>query len=182
MGSEHLSAVVPVGLVAVILAGVVAGGDVHTGLAAQLADGEGDLGRGAQALEEVHLDAVGREDVSHALGEHASVVTAVVAYYHRALLAREGFKDVVGEALRGHAHDILVHAVGAGSHDAAQTAGAELQVLVEGVDERRLVVSIEHLLYFTAGLLVEGGSEPLLCTCGALGNELCVVFHLLVRF
>ena len=65
VGSQHLCAVVPVGFVAVIFAGVVRSGDVDSGLAAQLTDGKRNLRCGSEALEEVHFDAVGREDVSH---------------------------------------------------------------------------------------------------------------------
>ena len=100
-----------------------------------------------------------------------------MAYNHRALLAREGFQDIVGKALSGHAHDILVHAVGACTHDAAQSAGTKLQVLIECVDEGGLVLCVEHGLYFFSCLFVEGRAEPLLRSCLTLGNQLCIVCH-----
>ena len=40
VGSQHLCAVIPIGFVTIVLAGVVAGGDIHTRLATEVADGE----------------------------------------------------------------------------------------------------------------------------------------------
>ena len=172
---QHLGAVVPVGLVSVVLLRVVRGRDVHAGLGAELADGKRDLGRGAQRLEEVGLDAVGREDVGHRLGEGARVVAAVVAHHDAQVLAAgEGLEDVVGEALRGHADDVLVHAVRARAHDAAQAARAELEVLVEGLDQVGLVRVVEHRLHGGPRLLVEACAQPGLCLGGAFFQKLFV--------
>ena len=79
VGSEHLGTIFPIGLVAVVLFGVVAGGDVDTGLALQSADGEGTFGSGAHVIEEISLDAVGRKDVGNGLSIKAAVVAAGVA-------------------------------------------------------------------------------------------------------
>ena len=87
VGCQHLCAVFPVSLVAIVLFRVVGGGDVHAGLSSELPDGEGDFGRGTQALEEIDLDAVGREDVCHGLGVFAAVVAAVVTNDHAEVLA-----------------------------------------------------------------------------------------------
>ena len=69
VGGQHLRAVSPVGLVAIVLLGVVACGDVDAALASEMAYGERAFRRGAHVVEEVHLYAVGREDVGHGLGE-----------------------------------------------------------------------------------------------------------------
>ena len=120
-----------------------------------MTDGERDFWRRTQTLEEIHLNTIGREDVGYCLGKHPTVVTAVVSYHHCALLTREGFVDIVGETLCGHAYDILVHTVRTGTHDTAQTACAELEVLVERINEIGLVLIVEHGLYFFPCLLVE---------------------------
>ena len=100
-----------------------------------------------------------------------------MAYNYADLLAGESLEQVVGKTLGGHAYDIFVHAVGAGAHDAAQTAGAEFERAVEGVDKGSLVLGVEHGLNGFLGLgIVDGGVEPLLCFSGALGNEF-LIFH-----
>ncbi len=67
----------------------------------------------------------------------------------------EGLFQIVGQALGGGAHGVDVHAVCAGAHNAAQTAGAEFKVLVEGFDKRGGVFGVEHLFYFGAcGLVI----------------------------
>ena len=157
MRGQDLCAVVPVGFVAVILARVVAGGDVDTALTAQVTDGKRYFGRGAQVVEEVDLDAVGREDGCRNLGELAAVVAAVVAYDDGDLVAvLEALVQVVGQALGGGAYGIDVHAVAAGTHDAAQAACAEFQILVETVNQFGLVVAVQHTLYFGLGFCVVG--------------------------
>ncbi len=154
--SEHLSTVIPVSLVAVILTRIVGCCDIDTGLAAQLTDGERDLGGGSEALEEIYLDAIGGENISHCLGEHPTVVAAVVTDDHAEVItARESLEDVVGEALSSHADDILIHTVGASAHDAAQTACAEFEVAVECVDEFGLVVIVKHGLDSLSCLFIE---------------------------
>ena len=183
VGRKNLGAVVPVGLVAVVLAGIMAGGDVHTGLGAELTDGEGYLRRGAQTLKEIDLDTVGREDVGTSLGKEARVVAAVMAHNHGEVAAAgECLKDIVGKTLGGHAHNVAVHAVGAGSHDAAQSTGAELKVLVEGVDEGGLVGITEHSLHLGTGLLVKIGGEPLLGSGSTLLYEFLLVCHSCIIF
>ena len=89
-----------------------------------------------EALEEISLDAIGREDGSYGLSEETGVVTAVVTYHYRkVLLTWESLEDVVSKALCSHTNDILVHAVGTCAHDTAQTTSTELQVLIECINE-----------------------------------------------
>ena len=177
MRSQHLCSIVPVGLIAIVFARIVRCRHIDTSLTTKLTDGKRDLRRGTQTLEEIDLDAVSREDVSHTFGKHPAVITAVMTHDHSGLDVGEGFVDVVGKALCGHAHDVLVHTVRACTHNAAQTTRTELQVLVEGIDEGALVLIVEHCLNFLACLLVKGRSKPLLCQCLALCDKLSVVFH-----
>ncbi len=159
VGGGHLGAVGPVGLVAVVLLGVVRGGDHHARVAFQLADGEAQLGGRAQRVEQVGGEAVRCEDVGHALGELARVVAAVVRHGHADGLAREVLLEVFGQALRGGAHRVGVHAVRACAHDAAQTARTEFQILVEALDELFHIV-IHQVFDLLPGLLVVLLAEP----------------------
>ena len=182
MRSQHLCAVVPVGFVAVVLLGVVAGGEDDAALATEVADGEGHFGRGAHIIEEIYLDAVGGEDVGRSLGEEAAVVAAVVAHYHTDLFQiLEILVQVVGEALCGGAHRVDVHAVRSGPHDATQTARAEFERTVEGVNKLGFVGIFNHGLH---GLLRFGivaiGGHPLLGHLLALSNELLGIVHSMV--
>ena len=158
MGSKHLCAILPIGLVAIILARVVAGGEVHTSLRAKMADGKGALGRGAHLVEEIDLDAVGREDIGHRAGVEIGVVAAVVAHHRADLLPiLEVLLQIIGKSLGCHSDGIDVHTVGACAHNAAQTACSKFKSLVERVNQLRLVWVLHHGLYFLLRLLVVEG-------------------------
>ena len=167
-GRGDLAAVAPEDLVAVILLGVVAGGDHDAGGRALEADGIAQFRGGAEGVEQVDVDAVVGEDVGGNLGEQAGVVAAVVRDAHAGGAVHMGL-DVVREALGGHAHGVLVHAVGAHAHDAAEAAGAELEVPVEGVFEADGVGFLQFL-DFCLGLGVEVPFEPAL-------DHFLVIFH-----
>ena len=77
--------------------------------------------------------------------------------------------DVVREALGGHAHRVLVHPVGAHAHDAAEAAGAEFQVAVEGVFQPYRIGFLQFL-DFCLGFGVEVPFEPAL-------DHFLVIFH-----
>ena len=119
MWGEHLCAVIPVCLIAIIFAWVVAGSDVDTCLCAELTDGERNLRSWAKALKEIGLDAIGTEDVGNSLCKKTGVVAAVMAYDNRyVFLACECLVDIVSKSLSGHTHNILVHSVSTCTHDA----------------------------------------------------------------
>ena len=124
----QLGAVGPVDLIAVVLLGVVAGGDVDARDAAVLPDGEGQLGGGAEGLEEPDGDAVARHDTGGLPGELGGVVAAVEAHGHPlgGGLGPLG-QDDLGEGLGGMADHMHVHVVQAHRHGAAEAGGAELQ-------------------------------------------------------
>ena len=80
----------------------MAGGYHHAALASELADGVRHFGRWASVVEEIDLDAVGREYVGGELGKLARVVAHVESYHHaylRQLL--EAVVEIVGETLGG---------------------------------------------------------------------------------
>ena len=126
-----LAAVGAVHLVAVVLGGVVACGDVDAGRAPQVARGEGAGGRGLQARVEVSCDAVGRQHLGGYMAEKLALVARVAADGNAGLV--EVRLEVVGQALRGECDRVDVHAVRAGAENAAQACRAELEVLEECV-------------------------------------------------
>ena len=122
----QLGAVLPVDLIAVVLLGVVAGGDVDAGDAAVFPDGEGQLGRGAQGLKDAHGDAVARHDAGGARANSWSGCGSRSRSPRPAWPPPLGQNDL-GEGLGGVADDMDVHLVQAHAHGAPQTGGAELQ-------------------------------------------------------
>ena len=179
--SQNLSTVAPVSLVTVVLLRVVRSSYVDTSLGTELTDSERNLRCRTEALEEISLDAIGREDGSYGLSEETGVVTAVVTYHYRkVLLTWESLEDVVSKALCSHTNDILVHAVGTCAHDTAQTTSTELQVLIECINESRLVLCVEHCLYFFTSFFVKSRCEPLLCSFFTLLDQFCVISHSLI--
>ena len=153
----QLGAVLPVDLVAVILLGVVAGGDVQTRLAVVLPHGEAQLRGGAQGLKDPDVDAVGGADLGGGPGKLHGVVAAVHADGDApalALLALGG--DDLRKALGGPADDVEVHVVETGGHDAPEPGGAELQRAVEAALD--LVVVAADGLQLGLLLLGEGGA------------------------
>ena len=181
--SQHLSAIAPVSLVAIVLLRVVRSSNVDTSLGTELADSEGNLWCWAEALEEISLDTISREDGSNSLCEETRVVTAVMTYNNRkVLLTWESLEDVVSKALCSHTNDIFVHSVGTCAHNTAQTTSTELQVLIESIYECRLILSLEHCLYFVTSFFVKSRCEPLLCSFFTLLDQFCVISHNLILF
>ena len=175
--SDNLRAVGPVSLVAVVFLGVVRGGDVDAALTAEGADSVGKLGGGTEAVEKICLDAVGREDVGNDFSKFAGVVAHVVADgYGYLWQVGECLLEVVGKALSGGSYGVDVHTVCAGAHNAAQTACAEFEVAVESLDERGLVLGIEHLFHLGTGGLVVLVGEPYFGSLLALLKKF-LVFH-----
>ena len=128
----QLGAVLPVDLVAIVLLRIVAGGDVDARLAAVLPHGEAQLRRGAEGLEDPHMDTVGGADLRRRPGELHGVVPAVHTDGHAPALALLALgADDLGKALGGPADHMDVHVVQAHGHDAPQAGGAELQRAVE---------------------------------------------------
>lgn len=132
-----LAAVGAVDLVAVICRGVVRRGDVDAGRAAQLADGETQRRGGLDALEQIGLDAVAGEHLSHPAHKLLGTVAGVTAKCdHR---VPKGAIQVIRQALRSLADGIDVQAVGAETELAAQAAGAKLKVAKKRICLCRLI-------------------------------------------
>ena len=139
IGSRHLGAVLPVHLVAVILGWIVACRDHNSRRAAQGAQGKGKLGRRAQRVEHIGLDAVGSQAQSRHIRELRGHAPGVIGDGH-ALVLGSLSKDKVGKTLGGLADRVDVHPVGSRADNAAQSSGAELQLLVEPLLDLPLVV------------------------------------------
>ena len=158
---RKLGAILPVDLVAVVLLGVVAGGNIDTGLAVVGTNGKAQLRGGTQRLKDTHMDAVGGAHLSGSLGKGVGVVAAVHADGDApalALLTLGG--DHIGKALSRPADHMDVHVMQAHGHNTAQTCGAELQRAVEaGLD--LLGVVLDGLQLCTLRVGKDGAGEPL---------------------
>ena len=131
----------------------------------EMTDSKRNFGRWTETLEEIHLDAVGREDVGNGLSKFTSVVAAVMTDNNAEVLATwECLEDVVGKALSGRTDNVAVHAVRTRSHDTTQTTCTKLKCLIETVDELRLVFCFQHSLHFGLSFGIEHRiSGPNLC-------------------
>ena len=110
MVGGKLRAVGPVDLVAVVLLGVVAGGDIDACLTAVFPDGEAQFRGGPQRVENADVDAVGGADLGGGLGELHRVIAAVHTDGHAPALALLALgSDDVGKALGGPANHMNVH-------------------------------------------------------------------------
>ena len=131
----QLGTVLPVDLVAVVLLGVVTGGDVDTGDAAVLPHREGQLRGGTQGLEQAHGDAVARHDTGGLPGKDVGVVAAVEADGHPPggglgpLL-----QDDLGKGLGGVADDMDIHPVQPHPHGAPQARGRGIRNVRTGMN------------------------------------------------
>ena len=158
MRRGNLCAVGPEDLVAVVFLGIVRGGHHDAGLAAQVADGERKLRRGADIVEDIGPDAVGEQHLCGNHGKFPAAVAAVVGNGHRRPF-RELLLQVVREPLCGHRHGVTVHPVGAGAQYAAKSARTELQRAVETVFQLFLVALEEVENLFPGGFVI-GGPHP----------------------
>ena len=156
MRCKHLCTIFPISLVSVVLLGIVAGSDIHTTLASQMTDCKRTLRSRTHVIKEINLDSVGREDVCHSLCKKTAVVTAVVAYHHRNLLAvGKVLFQIIGKSLCSHTYGIDVHTVATGTHNATQATSTKLKIFVETLNEFRLVLTFEHSFYRLVGLFVK---------------------------
>ena len=153
-----LAAVRPIHLVAVVLAGVVAGGDHHARGAAQRPHGIAQAGGGHQSGIDVGPDAVGGKHVCGDPGKQVGMDAAVIADGDAARFGREALDDVICQSLGSPGHGIHVHPVGAGAQHAPQAAGAEFQVPVEGVLDPGLVAC--HAAQLLPQLFLPHAAEP----------------------
>ncbi len=129
---SNLCTVFPVCLVAVILLGVVAGGDVDARLTAIFPHGKAQLRRGPQGRKNPHMDTVGGTYFRRGPGKLHGMMAAVHADGHAALLRLLALgTDDIGKALCGPADDVHVHLVQPHLHGAPQSGSTELQRTVK---------------------------------------------------
>ena len=165
----QLCTVLPVGLVAVVLLGIVGGGDVDARDALQLAEREGQLGGGAELVEEVGGDVGGGQDTGGGLGEELGVVAAVVGDGNT--VSGAAFLDnQLSQTLGGVGHGMDIHGVHTHLHGAAQTSGAEGEVVGEAeLDLFVIVLDGEEFSFLYVGELV--GVEPAVVVVEIVGHR-----------
>ena len=136
---RELCAVLPVRLIAVVLARIMRGGDVDARDAVQVAQGKRQLRRRAQFVKQVDRDIRRRQHGSRRPGELLRVVTAVIGDDH----AGGGFAlaaDQLCQRLRCVGDCMGIHGVHACFHDAAQSGSAEGQIVCEAQAQFVIVV------------------------------------------
>ena len=166
MMGRQLGAVLPVDLIAVILFGIVAGGDVDPRLAAVLPDSEAQFGSGTQRLKNPHMNAVGGADFRRGSGKFHGVIPAVHADRHAPFFSFLPFgADHVGKALGGPADHVDVHVMQTGIHRAPQPGRSKLQGAVKaGFDFLGIVFDGRKL-------------TPLRFAQGGAGQPFLIFFH-----
>ena len=122
---RHLAAVGAVGLEAVVLGGVVGGGDHDAGVRLVVPGGEGQGGDGHQRVVNPHPDAVRGQNAGGVPGEHVGIDAAVVGNGDQPAAALG--LDPVRQTLGGLPDDVNIHPVAARAQNAPQTRGAEFQ-------------------------------------------------------
>ena len=120
---RDLAAVRTIDLIAVVLRGIVAGGDADADAAVQLAHSKAQRRNRLEPGIEMCGDAVCGEDRRGLARKHVGADAAVVG--NGGTLRQLRAVQIVGNGLCGAADDIDVHAVRARAKDAAQTGGAE---------------------------------------------------------
>ena len=149
VGSQYLGTVIPVSLVTVIFFRIVGSRKDDSTLATQLANSKRHFRSRTHVVEQIYLYAICGKNIGRKLGKQAAVVTTVMAYHHSNFFQiLEILVQIIGQALRSCPHRVNVHTVRAYSHDAAQTARSEFQILIERLHQLRLVGIVEHLAYF----------------------------------
>ena len=141
--NSHLAAVRAVDLVAVVLGGIVGGGDHHARGRAEKARGKGHGGHRGELRPEVHLHAVSGQHARGHARECIAFETAVIADDGGG--SGEALVEVVRQPLRSPGDGIDVHAVGPRADHAAQPAGSKGEVAVKGVLDGRFVHAPELL-------------------------------------
>lgn len=185
VGLDDACAVAEVHFEAVVVGGVVTGGEHDAGVGAKLADGEGHFGRGAAAVEEINVSAVFDGDLGAFLGELGGEMAGVVGKDDARFATEASFGAVslrIRDETTGGAADVVeIHGVRAharviralvgwgiatlgGGDDLAdgastQTAGAEFESLVEAVIQLGPLTSGGEFLDAGAVNRVRAGGE-----------------------
>ena len=128
----NLAAVGAVDLVAVILGGVVAGGDADSRAAVQIPHRPAEGRGGLQAGIEVRGNPIGGQDPGGLPGEQVPLNPAVPGDGHG--LGQVRAVQVVRQPLGGPADGVEVHAVGARAGDAPESPGAKGQTPMEIIE------------------------------------------------
>eukprot|EP00123_Amoebidium_parasiticum_P017766 comp23982_c0_seq1/m.42576 comp23982_c0_seq1/g.42576 ORF comp23982_c0_seq1/g.42576 comp23982_c0_seq1/m.42576 type:complete len:588 (+) comp23982_c0_seq1:346-2109(+) len=134
VGGDDLGPVAPVHLVAVVVLGVVAGRNHHTGCRLVAAHGKGHEGGAGHAAEHVDLKAAAQEDCGRQLGKGLRaailVLTVVVAKHNTHFLGvGNSILNGLAQTLRTLDDSEVVHTCVARTHGSAQPGRAELHAL-----------------------------------------------------
>ena len=171
---RDLAAVGAVDLVAVVLGGVVAGGDDNARVAAQLPHRKGQHGGGHQPGVDVGGQTVSGQHTRRKIGKFPGTKAGVIADCNAFAVF---FPQIVRQPLRSASNGVFVHSIGAHAQHAPQTAGAEGQLRPEG--GKQLLLVFQHLRRRFPGLFVKmrircPNLRAFLCQHGNSSIILCI--------
>ena len=160
----QLGAVLAVHLVAVVLGGIVTGGDHHAGNGVQVTHRVGQNRHGAQRVEQVGGHALLAQYQRRIFGKLAGAAAAVVGNHHAAPGLVGVLQQILRQALGGAAHVIAVHAVHARAQHAAHARRAKGQLGIEPVLDF-LFIPGNRLKILHCILVLRKVAQPLLIAC-----------------
>ena len=128
-----------------------------------MADAERKFRCWSHFFKQINLDAVGRENFGCRFGKEPAVIAAVMSNGHFYFFVWKTFFKVIGITLGGHAYSIFIHAVGAYTHQSAQSARTKFQVAVKSVDHIIGLVTL-HLPDLFFYFFIESAVEPFVNT------------------
>ena len=152
---RHLAAVLPVDLIAVILARVVAGRDDDARDRLEMAHGERQLRHRPERLEQIRLHAVRAQHQRRLAGEHIRAAAGIIGDHHAALRLLRLAVDVFGQCAGRPAHGVHIHAVRARAQHAAQTGRAKGQIGIKAILNLALVRGDAHQLVISRRVVLE---------------------------
>ena len=151
----------------------------NTALAAQFANCKAQFGGRTELIEQVNLEAVRGENIGYTLSKKARIITRIVSHRNLNFLTCKTLFQIVRQTLGCHTYGVLVHTVRAHAHNATQTTGTELQVLIEALGQLLFIV-VNQIVNLRFGSLVVVTLEPLL---RFTHNELFeIVVHSVISF
>ena len=133
---SHLPPVGPEHLIAVVFFRIVGSRNHHPRHGLFQPYGITQLRSRPQAIEYIHIETIGRKHIRRYQRKFAAMVTVIMRNAKTGACNRMMFPDIIGKALRSHAHGVAVHPVRPGTHYPSKPSGTEFEVPVKRIFKR----------------------------------------------